>query len=1061
MDFHQGRAFKNEINLKKIELKPNGFYIDGKPRILRGSSFQWFKLPKETWEDRISRLKGAGYNAIDLYVAWKNHEPKEGEFDFKTFDLKYLLELAKKHDMMAMIRPGPYICNEMDGGGIPAWIMAKSSKEVLDGSKKDGKLILRTNDVDYLDYVDRYLKKVNEVVKPYLHTNGGPIVLYSIENEYNWYILFSEIEKAATKNGRAERPYNQVPDVKAYFEKLRDVAKSSGIDVPITTCPGTSRIEGMGDVKGVVPMPNIYVGMDSLEYQGRSLIKEMHSNQHSGIYKNYPAGITETLREANYLRRLILCGMDAVFQFNNVGFIQEGRQNTVIPDSTPIGDIKGFVEGFGKKMISISPEHARTGFVRPPISFFPGVGDYEGAAIGPSGSLRDNYYNIRRTNLFINSFEKHIAEGGISARSSWNQSIRDQDDRVIVKSDKVGIKDPDMKEGLCNYWLPLKDNSALIGINNNGQGDIDIGKNSVRAFGEDFPKYSSLTVPTEEGLVISSSSKDENREYTMLLPYNFPLDDGLKLKYSTSEVLSFSKMGQKEKLLVVYGKSGSEGELKIEGTNLKINQASKDIVLNEKCNDSFTVSYKHGDAQSLSFENQKGEKYKLIILDRKVAGKTWFINTNAGRAFIAGVDYLEHKDRGSLIHIYNNRESLLGRDNIITYSPKPFRVSGLEKMGEFDKDTGITKYQLPYVVFRPHLNINLSMGRAKSENLPLGEDVKESEGWISIGDKPMELEKLGIFAGHAWYKGEFNLSGNKMEDKGLWIEHASDFQGIYINGHYLTTLVPIGTEIDSNSKDLNYKFKIPDNILKTGKNSITFRSEIWGHGSLMFPSGNINRLNIPIVGGVKIPFIKIRIPGLGYDALKGLSGEAKVGDSPIVNWKVKGGLEGEEKGYFSPDFLDYKFEKKSVPFSLKPGEILWYRTSFDSNDLPKSNDWFAPLSMQLKGENTKASIYLNGRLVGRWLSDEKWLQRGGWFKPSKNMWSAYPKDSFPIPSEVLKRGRNLISIAFEDTSDSTKNEAPGKVLDINIDISREYMKRTESGIENVPALYKKIEIDAT
>ena len=33
--------------------------------------------------------------------------------------------------------------------------------------------------------------------------------------------------------------------------------RADGIDVPITTCPGSAKVAGMGDVTGVVPMPRI------------------------------------------------------------------------------------------------------------------------------------------------------------------------------------------------------------------------------------------------------------------------------------------------------------------------------------------------------------------------------------------------------------------------------------------------------------------------------------------------------------------------------------------------------------------------------------------------------------------------------------------------------------------------------------------------------------------------------------------------------------------------------------------------------------------------------------
>ena len=49
----------NENDL--IYTRPNAFYINGKPTLLLGSSFQWFRMNSALWNDRLLRLKGMGY----------------------------------------------------------------------------------------------------------------------------------------------------------------------------------------------------------------------------------------------------------------------------------------------------------------------------------------------------------------------------------------------------------------------------------------------------------------------------------------------------------------------------------------------------------------------------------------------------------------------------------------------------------------------------------------------------------------------------------------------------------------------------------------------------------------------------------------------------------------------------------------------------------------------------------------------------------------------------------------------------------------------------------------
>ena len=71
-----------------------------------------------------------------------------------------------------MIRPGPYVCAEWDFGGLPARLLNIPN------------LKIRTRDPIYLAEVEVYTKSLVPILSPYLSSNGGPIVLLQIENEY-------------------------------------------------------------------------------------------------------------------------------------------------------------------------------------------------------------------------------------------------------------------------------------------------------------------------------------------------------------------------------------------------------------------------------------------------------------------------------------------------------------------------------------------------------------------------------------------------------------------------------------------------------------------------------------------------------------------------------------------------------------------------------------------------------------------------------------------------------------------------------------------------------------
>jgi beta-galactosidase len=72
-------------------------------------------------------VKSLGMNALSVYVIWNYHEVERGVFDFSTGsrNLPHFLELAEKHQMAVLFRPGPYVCAEWDFGGLPARLLMK------------------------------------------------------------------------------------------------------------------------------------------------------------------------------------------------------------------------------------------------------------------------------------------------------------------------------------------------------------------------------------------------------------------------------------------------------------------------------------------------------------------------------------------------------------------------------------------------------------------------------------------------------------------------------------------------------------------------------------------------------------------------------------------------------------------------------------------------------------------------------------------------------------------------------------------------------------------------
>jgi len=206
-------------------LGTSDFLLDGSPfRIISGEMHP-ARIPEEYWHHRIRMTKAMGCNTVSAYLFWNYHEESEGIYDFHTGnrDISKFISIAAEEGMWVIIRPGPYVCAEWEFGGLPPYLLRTPGIRV------------RCLDPVYMKAVGRYISRLADVLSPYLITNGGPILMLQIENEYGSY-----------GNDRN------------YMEALRDIWKKNGIDVPLFTGDGpTTYMLEAGT------LPGCAVGLDS------------------------------------------------------------------------------------------------------------------------------------------------------------------------------------------------------------------------------------------------------------------------------------------------------------------------------------------------------------------------------------------------------------------------------------------------------------------------------------------------------------------------------------------------------------------------------------------------------------------------------------------------------------------------------------------------------------------------------------------------------------------------------------------------------------------------------
>ncbi|OWK02484.1 GLB1, partial [Cervus elaphus hippelaphus] len=192
----------------QIDYHHNRFLKDGQPFRYISGSMHYFRVPRFYWKDRLLKMKMAGLNAIQTYVAWNFHELQPGQYNFSgDHDVEHFIQLAHELGLLVILRPGPYICAEWDMGGLPAWLLEKKS------------IVLRSSDPDYLAAVDKWLGVLLPKMRPLLYKNGGPIITVQVIMELGY--MFIGGTNFAYWNG-ANTPYQPQPTSYDYDAPLSE-----------------------------------------------------------------------------------------------------------------------------------------------------------------------------------------------------------------------------------------------------------------------------------------------------------------------------------------------------------------------------------------------------------------------------------------------------------------------------------------------------------------------------------------------------------------------------------------------------------------------------------------------------------------------------------------------------------------------------------------------------------------------------------------------------------------------------------------------------------------------
>ena len=141
---------------------------------LAGSVHYWRHTPSQ-WQGILAAAKANGLGGITVYGAPFLHQPEpNGELVFDgRLNITHFLDIAQQNGLWVHLRVGPYSDGEMFYGGFPWWLRD------IPG------IAVRQTNAPYQKWMEAYLRAYMKVIEPYLAVNGGPVLMWQVENEFS------------------------------------------------------------------------------------------------------------------------------------------------------------------------------------------------------------------------------------------------------------------------------------------------------------------------------------------------------------------------------------------------------------------------------------------------------------------------------------------------------------------------------------------------------------------------------------------------------------------------------------------------------------------------------------------------------------------------------------------------------------------------------------------------------------------------------------------------------------------------------------------------------------
>jgi beta-galactosidase len=486
-DFRGGTSLSPTGHL--IGVNDRYLTLDGKPWLPVMGEFHFSRYPEADWEEEILKMKAGGVQVIASYIFWNHVEEVEGNFNWTgQRSLRHFAELCNKHGMYFYPRLGPWAHGESRYGGLPDWVVQKSTP--------------RTSDPRFLGFVDALYQQIGKQLEGLLWKDGGPVIGVQIENEYSG---------KGSDGGTA------------YILSLKKMALAAGLDVPLYTVTGWNNASwppgeflpvygGYADApwdpaSGPLPPSEVYL----FRFQSRV-------SGDMGAIGSDKTSTTQTDPQSPFLTAEVGAGLQPTYHRRPV--LSADDVAAMVPVIVGSGaNLLGYYMYQGGEnpdgLLGPLNESKSTGYPTDvPVKSY----DFE-APLGEFGSERHSYRDLKLFNYFLNNFGQDLAPMAVHAPVNLPHGAADPAP-VRVAARTAG-------------------DAGFLFLNNHVRGISMPSRKGVQI---------KLQLPSGP-MLVPTHTVDVPADSYFIWPVNMDLD-GVRLRYSTAQ--PFCRMASGRTVLYVF-----------------------------------------------------------------------------------------------------------------------------------------------------------------------------------------------------------------------------------------------------------------------------------------------------------------------------------------------------------------------------------------------------------------------------------------------------------------------------------------------------------------------------